>query len=327
MGSWCGRVDVGCWEARVSGAEKSRQVKQSRLAAGGAGGCRTVAEEPRAATASIWARVGRELTGTGGGAGGGDGLRAPFWKPLSKSALGRELAGGGGRRRAGRGGAGSSTGASAGGLAGLDGSLGGNEGLGGSAMRRGGRGGVALADSFSASSFAFASSSRLVGGSGGSLACSRGGGNLRGVGPWGTPLDVADLVWLRERLDTVDSRETSEAFEFRRTERVCAEGRREGSFGGVGCGEFRAGRGGGASRPGEGAGGCTPVSPPFSGSPVRRGSGGGNLSVAARTGRGGRAGLISAVAASDVVLLASSVRARTGGGRGGGRLPAAAGGD
>ena len=94
-----------------------------------------------------------------------------------------------------------------------------------------------------------------------------------------------------------------------------------GRLGGVASCEFRVGSGGGPGRPGEGAGVWSPFSCPV----VRRGSGGGSFSVAARTGRGGIEGLFSAEATSDAVLATSSVKERTGGG-GGGRLPAVDGG-
>jgi len=88
-----------------------------------------------------------------------------------------------------------------------------------------------------------------------------------------------------------------------------------GRLGGVASCEFRVGSGGGPGRPGEGAGVWSPFSCPV----VRRGSGGGSFSVAARTGRGGIEGLFSAEATSPV-------KERTGGGGGGGRLPAVDGG-
>jgi hypothetical protein len=170
-GSCCGRVAVGCCAARASGWEKSRQVRQDCCAGGDAG-----VGAGEALAASIWAKVGRELSGMGGGSEGGEGLRAPEPKPLSRADLVRKVDGGGGRRRFGRAGEGSSGRTTAGELAGLDGSRGGNEGLGagagagagGSVMRRAGRDGVLLAGAVA--SFAFASSSRRVGGSGGSLA-------------------------------------------------------------------------------------------------------------------------------------------------------------
>lgn len=187
----------------------------------------------RVAAASIWAMVGRELRGMGGGAGGGEGLRVPELKPHSRADLVRKLDGGGGRRRAGRAGEASSGegGTGPGERAGLDGSRGGREGLGGSAMRRAGRDGETPASA--AASFAFASSSRRVGGSGGSLAWSRVGGSFLGLCVSGPPFEVADLVWLSERLEMADIWDTSEAFEFLLTERVWVEGRRVGSLGGV----------------------------------------------------------------------------------------------
>jgi hypothetical protein len=132
-------------------------------------------------------------------------LRAPELKPDSKADLVRKLDAGGGRRRAGRAGEGSSGRTTAGELAGLEGSRGGKEGLGGSAMRLGGRDGVPLAASCSAASFAFASSSRRVGGSGGSLACSSVGGSLLAGCVSDATLGVADLVWFSDKLDTADN--------------------------------------------------------------------------------------------------------------------------
>jgi hypothetical protein len=122
-------------------------------------------------------------------------LRAPEPKPLSRADLGRKLDGGGAMRRAGRAGDDCSGRTTAGELFGLEGRRGGWEGWGGSAMRLGGREGVL----FSAS-FGFA-----LGGSGGRLACSRGGGSLLRVCVSGPPLEVADLVWLSDRLDTADN--------------------------------------------------------------------------------------------------------------------------
>ena len=59
----------------------------------------------------------------------------------------------------------------------------------------------------SASSLAFASRSRLVGGSGGSFAWSSDGGSL--LPGWPSP------DWFRERLEIVERYDTSEEFEFR----------------------------------------------------------------------------------------------------------------
>jgi len=155
------------------------------------------------AAASIWAKVGRELRGMGGGAGGGEGFRVPAPKPHSRADLVRKLDGGGGSRRGGRAGdAAPGGGATAGELTGLDGRRGGREGLGGSTMRLGGRDGVSAAS-------ALASSSRREG-SGGSPIClvwSNVGGSFLGL--W-----ASDLVWFSERLDTAESWDTSEAFEF-----------------------------------------------------------------------------------------------------------------
>lgn len=125
----------------------------------------------------------------------------------------------------------------------------------------------------------------------------------------------------------VDNCETSEAFEFLLTESVWVDGRRVGSFGGADCGGVRDGSGGGPGRPGEGPGDSRPF--PFSWPVVRRGSGGASFSVAARAGpgRGGIAGLFSAmqVSGAGAVLFTASVNERTGGG-GGGRFPATDGG-
>lgn len=256
--------------------------------------------------------VGRELSGMGGGASGGAiVLLFPAPKPDSRADLARLIFAGGGNRRVGRAGDGSS--GTAGWAAldpGLDGSRGGNEGredgCGGSAMRRGGREGESPA---AAASIALASSSRRVGGKGGSLACSRVGGSRLGTCPSGVPLEAADLVWLNDRLDIVDNWDTSEAFEFLLTERVWVEGLRVGSLGVVDSG-FRVGSGGGPGRaPGEEAVVESPSSCPV----VRRGSGGGSLSVEDRTGLGGSDGLFAG---------GPSVKERPGGGGGGGLLPA-----
>ncbi len=276
------------------------------------------------AAASIWAKVGRELRGTGGGAGGGEGFRVPAPKPHSRADLVRKLDGGGGRRRGGRAGdASPGGGATAGELTGLDGRRGGREGLGGSTMRLGGRDGVSAAS-------ALASSSRREGGSGGSPIClvwSNVGGSFLGLWASGAPFWAPGL-WFSERLDTAESWDTSEAFEFLLTERFWVEGRRVGRFGGVARWPFRVGRGGGAAeRPGEGEeGDGTGEWSPFSRPVVRRGSGGGSFSVAARTGRGGMTGLFSAETPPAAALFASPATGRTGGGGGGGRLPAADGG-
>lgn len=177
-------------------------------------------------------------------------------------------------------------------------------------MRLGGREGVLLGVLPFTASFAF------LGGSGGRLACSSGGGSLLRV-----CVSAPPLVWLSDRLDTVDSWDISEEFEFLLTESVWVEGRRVGRLGGVASCLLRVGSAGGPGRP---EGGC--CWSPFSCPVVRRGRGGGSFSVAARTGRGGIEGLFSAETVSDVVLVTFSVKERTGGGGGGGRLPAVEGG-
>lgn len=116
--------------------------------------------------------------------------------------------GGGGIRRDGNAGGCSSACSVAGDRAGRLGSRGGRDGRGGSAILDTvdgdliERGGAHPADA-AASSFALASSSRRVGGRGGSLAMSRVGGSRR-VGCSEPTLVAEDTVWFRDVLDTVD---------------------------------------------------------------------------------------------------------------------------
>lgn len=148
---------------------------------GGAETDRGMTSVPLAFRETTASNAGRELSGMGGGAGSG-------------TDLGLSLSVGGGRRRLGRGGPGSSsTSGKVECLAGREGSLGGRDGRDGSAggsrdavdgggkeEREGSRGGpwdtAGGADLFAflscscCASRAFASSSRRVGGSGGSLA-------------------------------------------------------------------------------------------------------------------------------------------------------------
>jgi len=154
---------------------------------------------------------GLELNGIGGGPSLVGGFLGLELKPHCNALLGWALDGGGGRRRAGRAGDGASDWLTAGDFAGLDGSRGGSEGraagegsvvrlgrTGGSATCLDGRDGAEFCACCCAASFALASSSRRVGGKGGSFACSRVGGNFL------TPLTSEDLVRPRDRDDTVD---------------------------------------------------------------------------------------------------------------------------
>ncbi len=165
------------------------------------------ADAGRAETASIWAKVGRELRGTGGGASSAGLWRAPTL--FSTAEFDLKVDGGGGSRRVGKTGACSSLFWTPGAFTGRDGSRGGRVGLGGSVAREdgiglGGGAGDLLAcaaASLSAVSFAFASSSRRVGRSGGNFASpSAGGSFLKDC-----PSPAADeRLGVKDRLDTVE---------------------------------------------------------------------------------------------------------------------------
>lgn len=204
-------------------------------------------------------------------------------------------------------------------LVGREGSLGGRDGRDGSAggsrnvedgdgngERDGSRGGpwgkAGGADRFGslsscccASSLAFASISRRVGGSGGSLAWSKAGGSfLVGWALSDVTLVRADeeAVLFQEDVDTLERYEMSDELEFLRppgTGREVEVDRRGGRTGELSCVEFRDGNGGGGGflvKVGIG------LSSGMSCSVVRRGKGGGlTTAEAARVGRGGSDGV------------------------------------
>lgn len=164
-----------------------------------------------AVAASIWAALGREATGTGGGTSfeGSAGV-PPDVSPLTSGIVLMNLSGGGGRRRAGCAGGDACAPSSPGERAGLLGSRGGRDGRGvllawgrAGMDRLGSRGGfdilAVLAARASSLSLAMAASlSRLEGGSGGRLASSSGGGKLRPlVGLW-------LVVWFRDSADMLE---------------------------------------------------------------------------------------------------------------------------
>lgn len=196
-GSFRGSDCRGNWAATPSGPLQSRHTQQSFSGFGGS----AVLDE----AASIWAADGRDETGIGGGASSADadgrvgiGGRSVVDCPLPKPRIGGSLRGGG---------FGSSsgsvlvTGTGTGGFgdfAGLDGKRGGRVGLEGTGGVADGCGVLDLAAclaayslaraslstaSAAAASFALASSSRLVGGSGGKLAGSNTGASLRWPAP------------------------------------------------------------------------------------------------------------------------------------------------
>lgn len=134
----------------------------------------------------------------------------PDVSPLTSGIVLTNLSGGGGRRRVGCAGGDASAPLSPGDRAGLLGSRGGKDGLALAAWGRAGidrlgsRGGLAILAVLAAleSSFSLAmaaSLSRLVGGSGGRLASSSGGGNLRPSFP------LWLVVWFRDRADILEA--------------------------------------------------------------------------------------------------------------------------
>jgi hypothetical protein len=172
------------------------------------------------------------------------------------------------------------------GLAGRDGSLGGRLGLGGSmaswlavclaviltVVS------LAAASLAAACSFAFASSSRFVGGRGGKLDMSQTGGSLCTTVPLDPLLVVEEFVLVKDRDDMVDSIDASDEAELRRPEglgTVIVDGRRGGSAGDAWKDPVLEGNGGGTEASGE---------PAFC--VLRRGKGGG-ASAFALTGLGG----------------------------------------
>ena len=274
MGSTCGGMEeVGFAAARASGRVKSRQIRHEDATPGRFDGRGGLSAEGRLASG----RGGSSAEGLLARGMGGGSVEAGFWmgnlrpelRPQSRADLKRG-------RLAGRVGVEAD---SCGWVVGegcpfLDGKGGGCTGFIESVERRGGRGGVVCAFCCSAAScsFALASSSRLLGGRGGSLAWSRVGANTRGLcsgvslsfdlasdvrlGGRGGILDwskrggsrrggscVVECVEFREKEDTAETSETSEAF----------EPFRGGRLWGVCCCVFRAGNGGG--RPGDGADG------------------------------------------------------------------------
>lgn len=114
-GSSLGSSQYGYFSPTASGPEKSRQTRQESPPGG--------ADFARVATASIWAKVGRELRGTGGGAWS----RPPRAVSMVDFAL-FQAAGWGGIRRTGRAGACSSAWSATVERAGLPGSRGGRDG-------------------------------------------------------------------------------------------------------------------------------------------------------------------------------------------------------
>lgn len=178
------------------------------------------------------------------------------------------------------------------GLAGLDGSLGGRLGL---AASLAGWFTVCLAailTEFSlmaaclvtASSFAFASSSRFVGGRGGKLFISQTGGSLCTTVPLDPLLVVEEMVLVKDRDDMVDCIDASDEAELRRPEglgTVIVDVRRGGSAGDAWKDPALEGNGGGAEASGEVAF-CV----------LRRGNGGG-ASAFALPGLGGCCGAAS----------------------------------
>ena len=108
-----------------------------------------------------------------------------------------------------------------------------------------------------ASSFALASSSRRVGGNGGSLAWSSVGGNFRAGWPSPEAKLVADDMCFSERADAVDMYDISESLDPLLPDEYCVDGRRGGSSGETCWVEFREGSGGTSVRLGSGGDGCS----------------------------------------------------------------------
>jgi hypothetical protein len=165
-----------------------------------------------------------------------------------------------------------------------------------------------------------------VGGKAGSLAMSSEGGR-RLVGACSElALVLVDAVWPKETVDTVDTYEMSEEFEFLLSERACPEGLRGGSAGEILLVEDRVGIGGGRTRP------AMPGGSPFCERPVvvLRGNGGAVFAIVGATAMVVLFGLAGIDGLVGVVTFVSDATCRLAGrlgGGGGALLPAPGGGD